>query len=149
MMTFQKLIDEYLKDSDAETMHKLTSKIDHFIEEAREHNPEMVNKFLMKIDLLLNPHFTEEGAKYVVSKMQNKDGSVGEHWNYEITTKVLEAKGYDFNCADWYVTLNMIYSDFYKQGRTDDTYVELAYDFLSDKDVPHDKIKRYYRAMHY
>lgn len=81
MMTFQKLIDEYGRDGDIETMEHLTKKIDHFVEDVREKHPDMVDHFLIKVDLLLNPHFTKETSKYAVSKMQNKDGSVGEHWN--------------------------------------------------------------------
>lgn len=148
-MTFQQLIDKYGRDGDIETMEHLTHKIDHFVEEVRERNPEMVEHFLMKIDLLLNPDFSKESSKYAVSKMKNKDGSIGEHWDYNTTTRVLESKGFDFNPCDWYVALNMIYSDYYKSGRSDDTYIELAYDFLSDEDAPTHKMKRYYKAMHY
>lgn len=147
-MTFQKLIDEYGRDGDIETMEHLTHKVDYFVEEVRHKNPELVESFLLKIDLLLNPHFTRETSKYAVSKMQNKDGSIGEHWDYDTTSKVMHSKGYDFKECDWYYVLNMIYSDYYKSGRSDDTYIELAYDFLSDKDAPHDKAKRYYKSMH-
>ena len=147
MITFQNLIDKYIDESSEEDMHKLTHKMDCFVEEVREHHPEMVDKFLMKVDFILNPDFTKETAKYVVSKMKNKDGTTGEHWNYDTTTKVLEAKGYHFKPCDWYVTLNLIYSDYFKSGRTDDTYVELAHDFLADVDAPDNKIKRYWRAM--
>lgn len=147
-MTFQKLIDEYGRDGDIETMEHLTHKVDRFVEEVREKHPEMVEHFLIKVDLLLNPHFTKETSKYAVSKMQNKDGSVGEHWSRETTDKVLDSKGYDFNHCDWYYVLNMMYSDYYKSGRSDETYIELACDFLNDKDAPHDKVKKYYKAMH-
>ena len=148
-MTFQKLIDEYGRDGDIETMEHLTHKIDHFVEEVKEKHPELVEHFLVKIDLLLNPHFSKDTAKYAVSKLKNKDGSSGEHWNYETTTKVLDSKGYDFHVCDWYYVLNMIYSDYYKSGRSEDTYIELAYDFLDDVDAPDDKAKKYYKAMHY
>lgn len=148
-MTFQKLIDEYGRDGDIETMEHLTHKIDHFVEEVKEKHPELVEHFLVKIDLLLNPHFSKDTAKYAVSKMKNKDGSTGEHWDYETTTKVLDSKGYDFNACDWYYVLNMIYSDYYKSGRSDDTYIELAHDFLDDIDAPDDKAKKYYKAMKY
>ena len=146
-MTFQQLIDKYGRDGDIETMEHLTHKVDHFVEEVREKHPEMVEHFLIKIDLLLNPHFSKESSKYAVSKLKNKDGTTGEHWNKETTDRVLEAKGYDFNYCDWYYVLNMIYSDYYKSGRSDDTYIEMAYDFLADKDAPEDKAKRYYKAM--
>lgn len=115
MITFQKLIDEYGRNGDVETMEHLTRKIDCFVEEMREHHPELVEHFLMKIDLLLNPYFTKETAEYAVSKMKNRDGSNGEKWSYEETTRVMNSKGYKFNPADWYYTLNMTYSDKYKQ----------------------------------
>jgi hypothetical protein len=129
-------------------MEHLTHKVDHFVEEMREKYPDKVEHFLLKVDLLLNPHFTKETSKYAVSKMKNKDGTTGEHWNYDTTTKVLESKGYDFKPCDWYYVLNMIYSDYYKSGRSDETYIELACDFLDDEDAPDDKAKRYYKAMH-
>lgn len=77
--------------------------------------------------------------------------TMGEHWNYDTTEKVLYSKGYDFDDADWYYALNMIYSDYYKykSGRSDDTYIELAHDFLSDSDAPKNKAKRYFLAMCY
>ena len=115
----------------------------------REKHPDMVEKFLMKVDLVLNPSFTKETAKYAVSKLKNKDGTMGEHWNYDTTEKVLYSKGYDFDDADWYYALNMIYSDYYKSGRSDDTYIDLAHDFLSDSDAPKNKAKRYFLAMCY
>ena len=43
----------------------------------------------------------------------------------------------------------MMYSDYYKQGRSDDTYVEMAYDFLADVDSAENKAKKYWKAMHY
>ena len=147
-MTFYKMIDEYGRNGDTETMEHLTHKVDHVVEEVKNKHPDMVERFLLEVDLLLNPHFTTDTAKYAVHKMKNKDGSTGEHWSKETTDRVLESKDYDFNPCDWYVALNMIYSDYYKSGRSDETYIELAYDFLSDMDAPKDKMKKYYRAMH-
>lgn len=146
-MGYKELIKKYIDHASEYDMEMLTCKTDKFIEEVREKHPEMVDKFLMKIDLILNPNFTKESAQYAVSKMKNKDGTTGEHWNYDTTTKVLEAKGYDFKPCDWYYTLNMVYSDFYKQGRTDDTYVEMAHDFLADVDGAENKAKKYYKYV--
>lgn len=148
-MKYRELIEKYIDDSDDEAMEMLAYKTDKFVEEVREMHPEMVDKFLMKVDLILNPSFSKEAAKYVVSKMKNKDGTTGEHWNYETTTSVLESKGYDFKPCDWYYVLNMVYSDYYKSGRSDDTYIELAHDFLSDNDAPQNKAKKYYKAMNF
>lgn len=147
MQKYKELIKKYIDHASEYDMEMLTHKTDKFVEEVREKHPEMVDKFLMKIDLILNPNFTKETAEYAVSKMKNKDGTTGEHWNYDTTTKVLEAKGYDFKPCDWYYTLNMVYSDFYKQGRSDDTYVEMAYDFLADVDGAENKAKKYYKYV--
>lgn len=148
MHTFKDMVDKYWRSAGLEDMECLAEKIDWFAEEVRKTNPELVEKFLMKIDLLLNPHFTEETAKHVVAKMTNKDGTRGEHWTYDQTSDVLENQGYDFDHADWYYVLNMVYSDYYKSGRTTETYVELAHDFLADSDAPECKAKKYFWAMH-
>ena len=144
MMTFKDLINEYVHDLSDDDMNMLTHKINWFVEKVKMTNPELVDKFLMKVDLIVNPHFTKETAQYVVSRLNNKDGTTGEHWNYETTMRVMEG---DFNEADWYYVLNMIYSDYYKSGRSDETYIGLAKDFLDDKDAPEGKAKRYYKAM--
>lgn len=149
MTSFKELVYKYGRDGKTEVMEHLTEMVDDFIEETKEHHKDKVEHFLIGVDLLLNPHFSKESAKYAVSRMKNKDGSTGEHWDYNTTTRVLESKGFDFNPCDWYVALNMVYSDYYKSGRSDDTYIELAYDFLSDEDAPTHKMKRYYKAMHY
>jgi hypothetical protein len=143
-MSFKELIDTYIHDLSDDDMNMLTHKIDRFVEKVREHEPELVDKFLMKVDIIVNPHFTKDTAEYVVSKMKNKDGSIGEHWSYETTKRVMPG---DFHEADWYYVLNMMYSDYYKSGRTDETYIGLAKDFLDDADAPKGKAKRYYKAM--
>lgn len=146
-MTFKKLIDKYFDKDDVEQFDCLINKVDCLVEGVRDMHPEIAEEFLVKIDLILNPHFTKETAKYAVSKMKNKDGSTGEHWDYETTSRVLKARGYEFDVNDWYYVLSMIYSDYYKQGRSDDTYIELACDFINDKDGPEDKAKKYFLTM--
>lgn len=147
MLTYQKLVDTYIRNANDDSMRGLARETGLFVEEVRELKPELVDDFLTKIDLILNPHFTRESAEYAVSLMKNKDNSTGEHWSYDTTTKVLDGKGYKFHPADWYWTLNMVYSDFYKNNRSTDEYVELAYDFLNDIDWPNSdcKAKSYWR----
>lgn len=64
------------------------------------------------------PHFDEEHARKAVSKMENEDGSRGQHWSVEETSALANQYGirFDskFNKYDWYVALNMVYSDYYK-----------------------------------
>lgn len=146
---FKILVDEYARDADVSTMEHLTDKIDWFVCKVIEKDKELAEHFIMKVDLLLNPHFTKETAEYVVKRFENKDGSKGGHWSYEQTTSVLKSKDYDFNEADWYYVLNKEWSDHYKSGRSDETYIELAVDFFDDPDAPECKAKKYYLAMKY
>lgn len=145
-MTFKELITKHIGSLDVDDMDRLTSKISHFVEEVHKMDAQLADKFLMKVDLLVNPHFTRETAEYAVSKMKNRDGSTGEKWNYNETTRVLNSKGYTFNPADWYYVLNMEYSDRYKQGKTSEDYIEDAYMFLDDIDGHSDIAKRWYLA---
>jgi len=98
-------------------------------------------------NIKLNPHFTEESAKYAVAHMENEDGTIGEHWNYATTSDVLRSKSLMFKQPDWYYVLNMMYSDYYDEEMDDGYYIDLAIDFLKDKDAPEGKAKKYYLAM--
>lgn len=70
-------------------------------------------------EAMYGPHFNEECALKAVSKMENEDGSRGEHWSLEETTSIanqygINLKGEKYNKYDWYVALNMIRSDYYR-----------------------------------
>lgn len=104
------------------------------------------------------PHFDEECAKWCVSKMENEDGTIGAHWSIEETTQVaqqynINLKGDKFNKYDWFVSLNMIYSDFYKVvvnmlGNSSVQYfVELTKAWINDKDVPEGKTWNYFKYV--
>lgn len=100
------------------------------------------------------PHFNEEHARKAVSKMHNEDGSRGQHWSIDETSAL--ANQYNirldekFNKYDWYVALNMVYSDYYKVivncvGSNNSKYfVELAKAWLNDKDIDEGKMWYYY-----
>lgn len=64
------------------------------------------------------PHFNEKHARKAVSKMENEDGTRGPHWSVEETTALASQYGINlgsrFNRYDWFVALNMVYSDYYK-----------------------------------
>lgn len=100
------------------------------------------------------PHFDEEHARKAVSKMENEDGSRGQHWSVEETSALANQYGIRFNSKfnkyDWYVALNMVYSDYYKvivnmTGSNNSKYfVELAKAWLSDKDIDEGKMWYYY-----
>lgn len=100
------------------------------------------------------PHFNEECALKAVSKMENEDGSRGPHWSLEETTSVAKQYGVifnnKFNRFDWFVALNMIYSDYYKvivsitNSANVKNFVEFTKAWLNDKDVDEGKMWYYY-----
>lgn len=102
-------------------------------------------------EAMYGPHFNEESALKAVSKMENEDGSRGEHWSLEETTSIanqygINLKSEKYNKYDWYVALNMVRSDYYRAVVTMTSsdhikyFVELAKAWLNDKDIEEGKI---------
>ena len=113
---------------------------------------------IKKYERQYGPHFNEECAKKCVSKMENEDGTNGAHWSIEETTQVAQQYGINlngdkFNKYDWFVSLNMIYSDFYKVvvsmfgNSNTQFFVELAKAWINDKDVPEGKTWKYFKYV--
>ena len=100
------------------------------------------------------PHFNEEHARKAVSKMENEDGTRGPHWSIEETTSLASQYGVNlnsrFNKYDWFVALNMIYSDYYRtivnvtNSNNPKHYVEFAKAWMNDKDIDEGKMWYYY-----
>ena len=104
------------------------------------------------------PHFNEEYALMAVSYMKNEDGTKGAHWSIEQTTSVANQYGIDlstdkYNKYDWFVTMNMFYSDYYKailsisNSNSVKHYVDLSKAWLEDKDVDEGKMWYYYKYV--
>lgn len=90
--------------------------------------------------------------------MENSDGTTGAHWTLEQTTAVANQINFPFgnnvSPKDFWVALNMIYSDYgatlKAAGVTDAAvYGNLAKDFLLDKDAiaPKEKLCYYYKYI--
>lgn len=92
------------------------------------------------------PHFNEEHARKAVMKMENEDGTRGPHWSIEETTTLASQYGISltgkYNRYDWYVALNMVYSDYYRVimnitgSNNTKHYVEFAKALLEKLDIP-------------
>lgn len=98
--------------------------------------------------------FTEDDAKAWTAKMENEDGTVGEHWTMEQTGQVAAIAGAHYEPWIWYAALNMMYSDYYsvaaKYGLDrPEFYADLAKAFLMDKDAggPEAKMAGYYHGV--
>ena len=150
-MDYKRILREYVDSDSTADMEMLACLTDDFVHKVEEAHPDLVETFLRKLKVYIHPLRDRKCAEYVVSMFKNKDGSTGAHWDYDTTTKVLEAKGYDYEPCAWYWALNMIYSDYYTKEFSDSVYIELAKDFLDDPDSPTglEKSERYIKAMMY
>jgi hypothetical protein len=95
--------------------------------------------------------FTPEKAESWLLNMENGDGTKGPHWTLQ-QTNAYKPDGVSEYC--WECVLNMMYSDYYatavKHGVNKvDFYVDLAKEFLFDKDAkgPKEKVAAYYNSI--
>lgn len=151
MRTYKKLVQKaYYKDMGEDIMWKMTDATDHFIESMRVLHPAEVDKFLADMETAIcYPPLTEEQAKEYVEHMKNKDGTEGRHWSLEQTMDYMKTHSdyANLNPLDFYVAMNMMYSDYYKATFSTDQYAVMAKDFIGDKDAPSNKVVRYMKAM--
>lgn len=86
-------------------------------------------------------HFDEQLAKKAVAAMENVDGTNGEHWTLEDTTKIMEQNGIKANKYDWYYLMNMLHSDYSKIWGDDVAqYVKFAKAYIEDPDAGEGKV---------
>ena len=137
----RELIDKIIQGGDNKAMECLKDITIDLIDHIKHCDHDWYKKIEFKLyRLVYGEHLTEELAKEWVEDMDNKDGTTGEHWTMEQTSQFAG----NHNKADWYATLNMVYSDYYNPRFDTNTYVQLANDWLDDKDVENGKLLRYY-----
>lgn len=96
---------------------------------------------------------TDQEAKMWTSNMQNVDGTNGPHWTLDQAKQVMTQRGINCNPAEFWVALNIIYSDYCKVakkhnvGNSIDFYADMAKAFLDDKDAGPDKLVKYYQFV--
>ena len=96
--------------------------------------------------------FTREVALSWVDMMENADGTHGPHWAMEQTKELQEKKGIGHDPVEFFVAMNMMYSDYCKIAKrynvnTADFYASMAKAFLDDKDAVDDKLAKYYEYV--
>lgn len=95
---------------------------------------------------------TREKAQQWVRKMKNADGSTGEHWSFDQTYQLMKQRNIDCDPAEFYATMNMLWSDYGKVaekfGLTGvEFWAELSKAFLMDKDAEDEKLMLYYECI--
>lgn len=94
----------------------------------------------------------KERAEKIAAKMKNEDGTHGAHWDFAQTKQVLESNGYQCDPAEFYLAMNMMYSDYFSVANrfgvnTVDFYSAMAKAFLDDKDAGEMKIEKYFEYV--
>lgn len=97
-------------------------------------------------------HLTEAIAKSWTSSMENANGTRGAYWPMEKTEEVRRQRGIAADPLEWWVAMNMVYSDYCvvaeKLGTsTAEFYAGMAKAFLDDKDAQPHKLARYYEYI--
>lgn len=100
----------------------------------------------------MTEEFNRETADQWMAELQNEDGTTGPHWTYEQVRQAMSQKGLQGDPIEYYVVMNMMYSDYCgvakKLGVNKlDFYTEMSKAFLQDKDAPDDKLARYYECI--
>lgn len=91
-------------------------------------------------------------AEEWTGQMHNTDGTRGAHWTMEQTSQVMQQRGIDCDPVEFFVAMNMLYSDYAKVAKmhgvnSADFYADMAKAFLDDKDAQENKLSLYYECI--
>ncbi len=94
----------------------------------------------------------EHHAREWVKKMKNADGSPSPHYDMEKAETLRKAHCPECEKWEWYVALNMMYSDYCEVAKKmsvhkEDFYTCMAKAFLMDEDAVEDKLAKYMEAI--
>lgn len=97
-------------------------------------------------------HLTHDEAEEWCDNMANADGTKGPHWTYEQASQLMAQRGIDCDPMDFWVTLNMMHSDYSKVAKAYSTnnpnfYADMAAAFLCDEDAVKDKLVQYWEHI--
>ena len=92
-------------------------------------------------------NFDEDTAREWVAKM-----NPAARWDMAQTTAVMQARGYNHRPCEFWVVMNMLYSDYGKTmakygADKPEIYADMADAFLNDPDAAPHKVGRYYRDI--
>ena len=141
---YKNLIKKIIENGRQTDIEYLECLLDDFVHDLKTENYTKYKSIELDLyKMAYGEHLNEELALEWVSEMENKDGTKGQHWSVDQTSQYAG----EFNKWDWYAVMNMMYSDYYNQKFDTNTYIELAKDWLNDKDVGDGKTLKYYMLV--
>lgn len=137
-------------------MYKITNEcVEKELKELLEHAPFSYGN-LERLNILckamwnlskIHHEFTEEDAREWAKHM-----SPPARWPMEQTTAVMQQNGYNHKPCEFWVVMNMLFSDYGKTmikfgADKPEVWAALAHDFLDDPDSQDGKVGRYWRDV--
>lgn len=145
----EEYLEEIVKKGKNDDMVALAKVFDKAMDYIKETDSEKYDKLEMKMhEIVYGKVITEEMAKEWVSSMRPM-----AKWTMEDTNATLKQYGLNIDPIQFYVVMNMLYSDMKNVlGSGDDEeslekYVEATKDWLNDDDVGKDKLYDYYKYV--
>lgn len=95
----------------------------------------------------MHHEFTEEDAREWAKHMNPP-----ARWTMDQTTAVMNQQGYNHRPCEFWVVMNMLFSDYGKTmikygADKPEIWAALAHDFINDGDAEDDKVSRYWRDI--
>ena len=105
----------------------------------------------MGTGMMMQPMTKEEAEKWV-QNMKSSIGTRGQHWTMEQAKQIMTRHGYQHDPIEFYVTLNMMKSDYSKAAQKvgadkEEFYAAMADAFLNDEDANEDKLSLYHHYI--
>ena len=144
-----KYMNKIIEKGKKEDMIKLGELFDKAVNHLKECDPELYDDIKMCMyELAEGKIFTVDMAECWVSQMKPR-----AKWVMEETNMVLRDYGLNLNPIDFYIVMNMLYSDMCNvlgDGNTEESirnYVQATEDWLKDDDIKKDKLWNYYKYV--
>lgn len=149
-MKIKEYINKIVNTGNKEDMEELSEMLDEAILKLKMNDEECYNEYKMKLYEMANGKILDENmAEEWVMSMKPR-----ARWTMEETDQVLKQYNItSIDSIDWYVVMNMLYSDMKSVlGSGDDEesltkYVNAAKDWLQDEDAGPDKLYNYWKYV--
>lgn len=154
------LVKKYGVGKGESAMWKSIEYISDVLEPMKKTNPEQYWKIVKGMYAsMVGEHYNEEFAEWRVEQMYYEDKNGGKHkapyWSQEKIKHIYEENKHripsEYNCWDFYVTMNMVKSDHYcmlkdwfpntSEEEMNNKLVCMTINYLNDADAPYAKTK--------
>lgn len=143
-MHIKRMMNEIINKGKTEDMIWLGEVTCDAVYELKHTNPMWYHNIEIKMhERAYGSHLTEEQVKCITAYFHNKDGSSGEHWDYDTIMSVYKTKSLTCNFPDFYFMMNYVYMKHCNKSFSTEIYIELANDTMYHENI----LDIYYRIV--